>query len=81
MSIRRSMPLLLGLSLLAAACGESDAAKSSPRDAVGQGSAEGAAAGSAVNTGIEGMGEGTTNQPGTPANDTTPHRPGPEQQP
>ncbi|HEV2736291.1 MAG TPA: hypothetical protein VGV85_15710 [Longimicrobiaceae bacterium] len=76
MYIRRSLPpLLAALSLLSAACGTSDSAKSSPRDAVGQSSAEGAAEGTSMGT--EGTGSGTSNQPGTPANDTTPHRPAP----
>lgn len=74
MSIRRSsVPVLLGLSLLAAACGESDAAKSSPRDAVGMGEAEGAAAG--TSTTAEGMESLSPEQDGTAANDTVPHRP------
>lgn len=78
MSIRRPSALaLLGLSLLAAACGESNAAKSSPRDAVGMGEAEGAAAGTSAGSGQSG--EVTESlgpeQDGTAANDTTPHRP------
>ena len=70
MSIRRALPSLLALVLLAAGCGRSDAAKAEPDDAVGMGEAEGAAAGSPTAAGQEG------GQPGTPANDTTPHRPG-----
>ena len=74
MSIRRSSALaLLFLSLLSAACGESDAAKSSPRDAVGMGEAEGAAAGTSTSAeDVESLSPGQT---GTAANDTVPHRP------
>ena len=76
MSIRRSLPpLLAALSLLSAACGTSDSAKSSPRDAVGQSSAEGAAEGTALGDGAtESLGP---EQDGTAANDTVPHRPAP----
>lgn len=84
MSIRRSLPALLAaVALAAAACGESDAVKAGPDDAVGMGSAEGAAEGTGPGTteGREGMEPGTTNQPGTPANDTAPHRPGMPRQP
>ena len=78
MSIRRSPAFaLLGLSLLAAACGESNAAKSSPRDAVGMGEAEGAAAGNAAGGGQSGQVTESLGpeQDGTAANDTVPHRP------
>lgn len=74
MSIRRTPVLaLLGLSLLAAACGQSNSTKSSPGDAVGMGEAEGAAAGTSTTAeGMESLGPG---QDGTAANDTVPHRP------
>ncbi|HEU0077873.1 MAG TPA: hypothetical protein VFQ76_09520, partial [Longimicrobiaceae bacterium] len=75
MSIRRSSTAALAaLSLLAAACGQSDSAKSSPRDAVGQGSAEGEAAGTSPTSGevTESLGP---DQHGAAANDTVPHRP------
>lgn len=78
MSIRRSPALvLLGLSLLAAGCGESNSTKSSPRDAVGMGEAEGAAAGTSAGSGAsgEGMESLSSEQDGTAANDTVPHRP------
>ena len=63
MSIRRSVPFLLaGFALLSAACGRTDAAKGGPDDAVGMGSAEGAAAGSPTAQ-QEGTGPGIGNQP------------------
>lgn len=72
MSIRRTLPMLAAVALLAA-CGESNSAKSSPRDAVGMGEAEGAAAGTSTTAeGMESLGPG---QDGTAANDTVPHRP------
>ncbi len=74
MSIRRTLPLLAALSLLAAGCGTSDSTKSSPRDAVGQSSAEGAAEGTALGEGMESR---ASDPGGTTANDTTPHRPAP----
>lgn len=77
MSIRRSPALvLLGLSLLAG-CGESNSAKSSPRDAVGMGEAEGAAAGTSAGSEASagGMESLSPAQDGTAANDTVPHRP------
>ncbi|HEX8276912.1 MAG TPA: hypothetical protein VF615_30000 [Longimicrobiaceae bacterium] len=79
MSIRRTSAFaLLGLSLLAAGCGESNSTKSSPRDAVGLGEAEGAAAGTSPgSSGASGEGMETLSpeQDGTAANDTVPHRP------
>lgn len=81
MSIRRSLPsALAALFLLAAACGTSDSTKSSPRDAVGQSSAEGEAAGTTLSSGevTESLG---SDQNGTAANDTVPHRPGGVQTP
>ncbi len=75
MSIRRTLPPLLAVfSLLAAGCGTSDSTKSSPRDAVGQSSAEGAAEGTSLGEGMESR---ASDPGGTTANDTTPHRPAP----
>ncbi len=76
MSIRRSLPPLLAvLSLLAAGCGTSDSTKSSPRDAVGQSSAEGAAEGTSL--GDDATESRASDPGGTTANDTVPHRPAP----
>lgn len=76
MSIRRSLPpVLVALSLLSAGCGGSNSNKGSPGDAVGMGSAEGAAAGTgASGQATESLGP---EQDGTAANDTVPHRPAP----
>lgn len=81
MSIRRSVPAALAaLSLLAAACGTDDSTKASPGDAVGQSSAEGAAAGTTPASGevTESLGP---DQNGPAANDTAPHRPDAPQAP